>query len=320
MIKNFRARVMVDPRGKIKTGMMAKTPEGKQYPRSLDYFNLEPFPELKEAYGQKPASLVVMFPADEPFAFFDCNFEHWGGRKAENQAGTLIRRCDGETCIHRINETIGSKTYAAGEESICICPELPETIVKNGKEIPNPDKCKYSAYLKAWVLLPQTGKIENPKCYLFETHSQNSGDAIFSALNDVRILTGGILRGIPFALSVRMVSGKTDAKQKFPIWTLIPIGTVSQMRESSRRLLSAENGVAMPVMAALPQSTESPVVAESRRRRETFENRLKDAKVAADLTRIKTDVNKDVDLGNLIQKDYDDLLEAMKLKYNTWRT
>jgi len=308
MIKHWRARVMVDPRGKIKTGVKARTSEGKEYPKSLDHFNISAFPELVQAYGEKPTAFVVMFPSDEPLDFFDCWFEHWGGRKQADESGTLIRRCDGEVCLHRINETVGAKTYAAGEESACVCEQLDEK---------DKQRCRYVARLKAWIVIPQTGKVDNPLCYRFETGSRNSGDGILSALNDVRVLTAGVLRGIPFSLSVKMIPGKDDAKIKFPIWTLIPLGTVTQMRERSRTLLSGDVAVssAVPLLAQAPGAVEDPVVKDSRLRKEAYRVQIKACLNPAALTKIKNAVNEDVRKGLLTQNDYDALLDAMKARY-----
>jgi hypothetical protein len=295
---------MVDPRGKLKTGMRIRTSEGKEYPKSLEYFNVEKFAELKEAYGEKPAMFVVMFPSDEPPNFFDCNFEHWGGRKQAGQEGTLIRRCDGETCLHRINETIAGKSYGAGEESGCVCQGLKDD---------DKQRCRYTAYLKAWIVNPHTNKIENPKCYLFETHSQNSGDAIYSALNDVRILTGGALRGIPFSLSVKMVSGKEDAKQKFPIWSLLPLGTVSQMREHARQLSGTV--IKIPLLSEAPQAVEDPVKKASAEIVERYMPRIKSTATAPDLTRIKDELFEFKREGKLTESDHEELTNQMKSRY-----
>jgi len=142
---------------------------------------------------------------------------------------TLIRKCDGaEECLHRIDEEVGGKKYVAGEISECVCANLPEDDKK---------RCKFAAYIKAYVADTKTGKIENPLCYLFYTGSRNSAENLYSELKKIRNLLGGNLVGIPFGLSVDMVSGKTDAKQKFPIWNLQALGTTSQLRQAMESYL-----------------------------------------------------------------------------------
>jgi len=235
MIKNVKMRISVDNRGKISTGR--KNPE-TGYPQSLDHFDITDFQELVSVYGDKPDKIVVVFPTDEVSDFFDCNYMLYGKQKGD---AVLKRRCDGEECIHRIKETVGGKTYEQGEFSSCVCSDLPEMIEDDkhpGKEKPNPERCKYGAWLKAFVLNPHTKKIENPNCYFFETHSKNSGDAVLSEIEKIKALNMGVIRGIPFILSVKMVSGKTSATQKFPIWNLQVVGMLSEIRE--KNLMIAE--------------------------------------------------------------------------------
>lgn len=215
MIKSFRRRIACDPRGKITSGKKSD----KGFPQSLDYFDISDFPELVEAYGEKPSEMTLFFPSDTITDFFDCEFNLYGGHE------TKIRSCDGENCIHRIEEEIAGTKYAAGESNPCVCQRLAEDDKK---------RCKYVAYLRAWIISRKSGKIENHLCYIFQTHSQNSGDNIYSELDKIKYLGKGMLKGIKFTLSVKMVSGKTNAKQKFPIWELRAIGTVANIQEQGK--------------------------------------------------------------------------------------
>jgi len=212
MIQNRKYRILCDQRAKITSG--EKTEEG--YPRSLHYFDVSPFPELVKAYGEQPEELLLYFPSDNIPDFFNDDFNLYGSN------GQKKRSCDGVTCIHRIKETINGITYEPGQESSCVCKDLPDG---------DKNKCKYVMYLKAWIALPDTWKIENPLCYLFMTHSRNSGDNIYSELEKIKTLAGGILRGIKFQINVRMVAGKDDAKKRFPIWSLQSVGMMSDIRD-----------------------------------------------------------------------------------------
>ena len=212
MIQNRKYRILCDPRAKITSG--TKSEEG--YPKSLHYFDISAFPELIEAYGSEPEELYLYFPSDNIPDFFNDEFNLYGSN------GQKKRSCDGVTCIHRIKETINGVTYEPGQESPCVCKDLPES---------DKNRCKYVMYLKAWIALPDTWKIENPLCYLFMTHSRNSGDNIYSELEKIKTLAGGILRGIKFQINVRMVAGKDDAKKRFPIWSLQSVGMMSDIRE-----------------------------------------------------------------------------------------
>jgi hypothetical protein len=131
-------------------------------------------------------------------------------------------------CLHRINETINGIDFAAGEESECLCEKLAED---------SKDRCRFDCYFKVFIGNPKTGNIENSSCYLFTTHSQNSADAIFSELDKVKSLNMGVIRFIPFILSVKMCSGKTDAAHKFPIWSLQVMGMLADIRKRAGGLI-----------------------------------------------------------------------------------
>ncbi len=130
-------------------------------------------------------------------------------------------------CVHHISEEVGGKRYVAGEITPCMC--MDEAMSLGEKEL-----CKSYTGLKAYILHPKTGNIISPTCYLFETHSDNSSDNIFTELDKVWHMTGGIISKIPFILSVQMIettvpeNGKAQ-KRKFPIWYLQVFGTTAQI-------------------------------------------------------------------------------------------
>ena len=230
MIALKRNKINVDKRGKISTGIKAVNDKGVEYPKAVDYFVIDEFPELLKAYGTKPTKLVLFFPSNEIEDFFQADMVLYGGNQ------TLIRKCNGnDECIHRVDEEIEfedgfKKKFVAGEFSECVCKSMPKTIKKNGKEVNNPKLCRIAMYMKAFVADCKTGKIENPLCYLFYSGSRNTAENIYSELVKIRNLMGGKLMNIPFGLSVEMVAGKTMSKQKFPIWNLQVLGTMSQLR------------------------------------------------------------------------------------------
>jgi hypothetical protein len=215
MLKTMRLKVNCDERGAITSGEMGKN----NLPKKLGYFNVAVYPELIEAYSDKPQSLTLMFPSDRIEDFYDINFTRWG--KNKKGEGVLIRKCDEEECVHRTSDTIGDQTFAAGEITPCICRELDEK---------SEDRCKCFCWLKAWVVNPATGMIDNHLCYLFQTGSRNSGENIYSELKMISDLNHGHIRGVRFKLSVEMVGKKDDAKMTFPIWKLHAVQTLLELR------------------------------------------------------------------------------------------
>lgn len=231
MIKNFRMRISVDKRGHISSGRKRES----GFPQALHYFDVSDFPELIDAYGHEPDKLVVMLPSNNIEDFFDEERSCWRGF----QKGVKLRSCNEETCIHRVDETVAGVKYAAGEETGCICVNLPDKVPnpnKAGELMNNPDKCTYYASLKAFVAIPPRFNVDNAACYKFITHSANSGGHIKSEIMKIHAAQRGNLWGIPFEISVVMVPGKDDNKKRYPIWHFQMRGLFSDLRED--RLLS----------------------------------------------------------------------------------
>jgi len=194
--KDIKMRIARDKRGYITTGNRGK--EDNENPRSFDYFNLNDFPELQAVYGEKPTQILIVFPTDNIEDFYSTEYSLWGTGKGGMKVKK--RACDGETCVDCITR----------EESPCLCANLPER------------ECKCYMELKAFIINPHTGTIINFSPTSFKTHSVNSADAIYSQLEQIWIMTGGKIRGIPFLLSVQMVEklNEKSQKTKFPIWSI----------------------------------------------------------------------------------------------------
>jgi len=252
MLVRRKTNIGVDPRGKIKTGRKSD----KGFPQALDHFNIDPFPELKEWYGEKPAQLFVYFPSHNVADFVTEEYNLYGLHE------TKIRSCDGETCIHRIKEVLPTRSgenreYGQGEMSDCVCQFLREWVETADPKLSEPIRkklCKYAFYLKAFVADPKTGKVHNTSCYLFETHSENSGAAVISEIDKIQMLTQGHIAMLPFALSVKMVAGKTNANQKFPIWDLHTVDkTVEQLKARIEKMIEARAQAQAQLTSGTPQ-------------------------------------------------------------------
>jgi len=288
MIKNINLKIACDPRGNISSGH--KTEAG--YPESLDYFNISKFPELIEAYGEKPTALVLFFPTNRITDFLDCNYQLWG------KNNKLIRSCDGEKCLHRINEEVNGKKYAAGEETECICNQLPAEDKK---------RCRFSGWFKAFVALPRIGKIDNPMPYRFVTGSHHSMENVISELEKMLVLNNGVLIGVPFMLTVKMVSGIDN--RKFPIWNLFPIGTLSTIRERGQRLeLSPNDRIKIPESRQLqPKDTEDTSFFSSQYYLDNLLFEAKKAKTKDELKLIFENAKKLLNEKKLLEQHFDAL-------------
>jgi hypothetical protein len=231
--KDMRQRIACDQRGKIKTGMKAKNNQGKEYPKSLDYFNVDAFPELINVYGLKPDRLIVVFPSNAIDDFFQTEYNAWGGVETPIKK----RVCDGEQCTHKTTETLGGVMYAAGSVTECICKKF---------ELSDKERCSAYMGMKAFIVHPD-GKIHNPICYLFESHSTNTADNLYSQILNTQHLTGGKLIGIPFVLTVKMIDTvEAGQKRKYPIWNIQAFGQIEHiLHASDQGILPTREGLSL---------------------------------------------------------------------------
>lgn len=223
--ENRNIRITVDPRGKIKAGYKSN----KGYPAKLDYFMLEHpetkeiiFPELIEAYGNKPQELIICFPSSNLEDVFNDDFNLW------NKSNTKTRQCDGETCLHVLDEHIDGVKYAAGTTTECVCKHH-ELFTTDNKDLAKL-KCKCDMYLKAYIINPKTDKVLNPLPYLFSCHSINSADNIFGMLSRIQDL-----KNIPFKISIKLVKKNNLS---FPIWNIVPIIVTENLIEWKPELIA----------------------------------------------------------------------------------
>ncbi len=296
LVKDFRYRVAADPRGNITTGQRSEA----GLPEKLDYFNVSDFPELIEMYGEKPAELVIYFPTDNPFDFIQDRYERWASKDGKS---VLVRHCDRETCIHRISETVGTDDFGAGEESSCSCITF---------DLDEKKQCKRHMWMKAYVAHPKTFAINNPLTYFFDNHSRNSAENVISHILQIKDLNMGVLRNVPFRLSVRMVQDSSEAKKKFPIWYLTVIGFLDQIRESRERLLPKDP----EKLPEAKEPTDSKKELDARLQKNA-ENLMLEITKSNSVTELKKTYEKATHFlqhGDIEQVHFDDILEALKIK------
>ena len=123
MRKNWKMRISADRRGKITTGKKTQSKSGKEIPTSLEYFNIEKFPELVAAYGDKPEKLFIAFPSNDIDQFFQTEYVVWA--QSKSGGAWKKRSCDGEECTHHVPEVLNvdgkQVKYNAGEVHECFC-------------------------------------------------------------------------------------------------------------------------------------------------------------------------------------------------------
>jgi hypothetical protein len=300
ILKGFRYRVPTDPRGDISSGKRNE----KGLPEKLPYFNVEDFPELVEIYGPKPTELILFFPTDNPNDFLSYRYERWG---AKGDKSVLIRYCDCEECVHRIAEDVGGVKYEAGEVTQCVCDALPQ----DDRQL-----CTPRFWFKAFVAHPQTLRPNNPLTYRFHS-SRNSAEHIISALLLMKDLNMGVLRNIPFRLTVTIVQDQVEAKKNFPVWNLTPIGMLDEIRETTRRLLEEclTGQKVLPVAAPAPAEKPPVITAEEVRKQKypQYITRLQQAPSLVELKKIGEEILKKKD--QFTPMDLDGFRAAYEMRF-----
>ena len=214
MRKDIKIRISCDMRGKITTG----TKSDKGFPVSLDYFDISEFPELRAVYGEKPSKLVLIFPSNNIEDFVFTEYSQWGGK---GKTAVKKRYCDGESCTFNAAGKVNGKAIEPGTSCHCVCKQF---------DLTGEDACKCYTSIKAFVVNPNTGKIENHIPYKFENHSVNSSDNVLTEIIKISQITGGRLMGVPFLMSVTMKETlKAGEKRKFPIWSIQAVGKIDNV-------------------------------------------------------------------------------------------
>lgn len=252
MIKNLPVKVTFDERDDITCGRLNE----QEKMEKLDYFDISPFPELIAAYGEKPADIYLLLPTNDLALNFDCWFQRWG--KKEGGVGVKVSQCDGENCVFRVPYSIGDKKFEAGEEVPCICPGI-DAKIEETDESASPEiikalkgkKCKAYAWLKGWALDPKTFKPIQTLCYRFTTHSVNSAGAVKTEIEKVQFMNQGVLLGVIFKLSVRMVQSATDNKKRYPLWSLVATTPTHQLQSPKQEDAPPANALQAPLIDIL---------------------------------------------------------------------
>lgn len=208
-IKGLSDRRRLPRLGRIRLGLKAVTPSGKEYPKEVEYFVVPD--EVRKVYGPKPTEIDIMLPLNDINSVFPCAYKHYGSGKGLKCSG------DGEIA-HRVNE----KTKEM-EQVSCPCSLLEEK------------KCKQTGTLMAMLPNVSVGGV-----YQVTTSSINSIIDINSGLDYVSALLG---RFAMVPLKLRRVKTEThhdDKKQNHYTLQVIfdgDITTINALRGDTLRVL-----------------------------------------------------------------------------------
>jgi len=218
-IKELSERRRLPRLGKIRLGVkMVSMKTKKEYPKETQFFVVPP--EVAKVYGEKPTSLDVMVPINDPEVVFPQAYKWYGGQRGLKCIG------DGEAAL-RLNEET-----RAMQEIVCPCERL------DGGE------CQKMANFM--VILP---KINMGGVYQIDIGSYNSIVDINSGLDYVQALVGRFAM-VPLRLcrapKETHFGGQKQIHYTLQLFLDADVDTLNALRENTSRVLLSTRNLALP--------------------------------------------------------------------------
>jgi len=217
-IKDISERRRLPRLGKIRLGLkVISSKTGREYPRETEYFIVPP--EVAKVYGERPTSLEVMFPINDPEVVFPQAYKWYGGQKG--------LKCIGDMEIAlRFNEEKQSM-----EEISCPCEH---------KDI----ECQKRGHLM--VILP---RVNMGGVYQIDVGSLHSMIDVNSGIEYVQSLVGRFAM-VPLKLC-RMPKETHFGGQKQIHYTLqlfldADVDMVNALRQDTSRVLLSTRNLILP--------------------------------------------------------------------------
>lgn len=187
--------------GKVKCGMKSE----KGYPMSVDYFVPSGKYEhlFKEAYGDKPNTIQVVFPTEDTSLV--CREEY----ELRDTQGKLVAKGDGENF-----KVWSEKSSAYVDVSTETMPNVMEVVAKR-----NP-RSEWKVTLTLNFLIPKIRGIMG--AWQFTTKASASSIPSIVEYFDMFQQTNGHISGVIFDLSVKMhTSNKPNDRSHYPVVSLV---------------------------------------------------------------------------------------------------
>lgn len=192
--------------GRLHIGKKQMGNNGKEFPVSVDYF----IPSGKyadlflTALGEKPSTIQVIFPSDNPELVCNERFEY------RDNSGALVARGDG-----RIFEIWDGKKYAP--YSVDKFPDIMEQVTKN---VPTKRPDNWDVVLSLKVIVPAVRGIVG--VWGFTTKGRASSIRnIRESFDGVQALRGTVTNTV-FDLSVKFAkSNKPNTNSRYPVVSLV---------------------------------------------------------------------------------------------------
>jgi len=217
-IKDISERRRLPRLGKIRLGLkVISSRTGREYPRETEYFIVPP--EVSKVYGERPTSLEVMFPINDPEVVFPQAYKWYGGQKGLKCIGNQ------EIALRFREET------QSMEEIPCPCEH---------KDI----ECQKRGHLM--VILP---RINMGGVYQVDIGSYHSIVDLNSGIEYVQALVGRFAM-VPLRLC-RMpkethFGGQKQIHHTLQLFLDADVDMINALREDTSRVLLSTRNLALP--------------------------------------------------------------------------
>jgi hypothetical protein len=230
-IQKAETTLQIPRLGKVKVGTKAVSKNGKEYPKSIDYFRFTSQQQSRvdkcaQLYGEKPQSLRVTFHSNDPADVCVQRYE------LRNSAGQLAVYGDGNT-FYESTATGWTKHDATTEEG--------QQAVANLRK-------KYGGQFQESLTL-RFVLIGFPEMGVWEFYTKGKDTSIPSIIGtfDSVLNNAGRVVGVPFDLTVEMhKSNRANANRQYPVVSLIcnfgydALESVQEYGEQLTGLVTAE--------------------------------------------------------------------------------
>lgn len=213
-------RVVLPRVGFVKVGLKEKGKNGKEYPKSVDYF----IPTGKyaglftQAYGERPQTIQIVFPDDDPTKVCNEMYEY------RDDEGRRVAYGDGETFFvwdGKKYEELSIKQYPnlmAG-----VAKKYPNKAVQNGGD-------GWHVTLTITFIAPLVRGIAG----VWQFISKGTSTTIPNIRDtfDAMLQERGFVRGIVWDMNVQFaVSQKPGDRSKYPVVTIVPNESEGNLRK-----------------------------------------------------------------------------------------
>jgi len=232
-IAGFRRTQFLPRLGKIRLGIKVKTAKGTEYPKETDYFVCPP--EVIAVYGEKPTSLDILLPSEDPNIVVPYCYKKYGSNQKLHCKG------NGEIAI-------GQNEKGEMVEKKCPCEDL-----KN-------KKCSQRGHLM--VIIP---RVSLGGVYQIDTGSTSNINKVMDAMLYWQTMAGHC-KGIPLTIErvpeklEDPISHKMNTHYLFKFSSAVNIDNLNKAIENKEKILSLDFKIEPPIEDG--KLDDTPIISE----------------------------------------------------------